>query len=198
LYENKTVDEEEIHSMRPGATTGAVLVEEFVDSISLGQALIEEKVDINIVAERICDTLSSMHVFAAHHDLKHAHLRIRLSKEAVEDLQKGMKPTNNLDVFGVTVIDVETAKFFMELDQEQIKDYISMDITQLIISLSCYLSVLEADSPLVRKYFPMSFATRLKRLEILLETMSQKYDIKVQFRFMPVSKTVNFLKSWLE
>ena len=216
FFKNASEDVEELRELKPGASVGAVLVEEFVDSISLGQALIEENIDIDALVAGVFSTLRQLHRFCAHRDLKHSHIRVCLDPIVAENLVFGRKERiEELRVNDITIIDVETALFFSSdapqgfqceedaecpgnLDEDAIRRDLHMDMVQLISSLTSYMSVLEPDFDIIRRFFPMPVGERIRRFGMILDKLSEQYDIAVPLHLVPNSQTGRYLIDWIK
>ncbi|UCG70373.1 MAG: hypothetical protein JSV09_04980 [Thermoplasmata archaeon] len=194
IYKNEEEDLFEIHEMKPGYQIAAILVEEFIDSISLGQAVLEERLNIDLIVDGVLNILKDMHKFCAHRDLKHSHIRIDLDARTAENLTRGMREELDLDIEGFSIIDVETTKMKREFSDGEFEDNVVTDITQLLASLNGYMSTLEHDTEVIKRVFPTPLAVRLKRFGTLLDALSDEYTIRLPKHFLTESKTTRFLK----
>ncbi len=183
--------------MKPGSQIGALLVEEFIDSVSLGQAVVEERIDIETMVAGVMEILRKMHRFCVHRDLKHSHIRINLDPSTCKNLTFGFRQQLNLDIKGFSVIDVETTQMQTELSDDLFEDYIRRDITQLLTSITGYMSTLELDTEEMRRIFPTPVETRLERFGALLDILSEEYVMEVPDRLLTKGRTTDFLKSKL-
>jgi hypothetical protein len=193
FFRNREEDIAELHELKPGCQIAALLVEEFIDSISLGQAIIEERIDADILIEDVLNALKKMHIFCAHRDLKHSHIRINLDSKTAENLTLGYRDELNLEIEGVSIIDVETTKMGEEFTDEEFATNINTDVIQLLTSITGYMSTLEHDIDLIRKFFPTPLQKRLERFGFFLDAIKAKYVIEIPHRFLPKSKTTEFL-----
>ncbi|UCE39172.1 MAG: hypothetical protein JSW00_08135 [Thermoplasmata archaeon] len=193
FFRNRIKDLSELHEMKPGCKIAALLVEEFIDSISLGQAIVDERIDIDSVVESVINTLYVMHNYCAHRDLKHSHIRINLDPETIEELMMGFREDLNLEIEGVSIIDVETTKMRWEFSGDEFEPSVQRDITQLLTSINGYLSTLENDTEAIRRYFPTPIHKRLERFGALLDQLKLEYEVKVPQHFLRDSITTRFL-----
>ncbi|UCE74734.1 MAG: hypothetical protein JSV56_03270 [Methanomassiliicoccales archaeon] len=193
FFKNREEDISELLEMKSGCKIAALLVEEFIDSISLGQALIEERINADALVENVLETLKKMHKFCAHRDLKHSHIRINLDPKTAENLARGYREELDVEIEGVFIIDVETTKMGNEFSNEEFKLNIKTDITQLLTSITGYMSTLEYDIEVIKKFFPTPIAQRLKRYGAFLDAVKAGYDVELSHRFLPESKTTKFL-----
>lgn len=192
-FRNSEEDIAELHEMKPGCQIAALLVEEFIDSISLGQAMIEERINVDILIGDVMNAIKKMHIFYAHRDLKHSHIRINLDPKTAENLSLGYRNKLNLEIEGISIIDVETTKMREEFKNEEFEANIKTDIMQLLTSITGYMSTLEHDTDLIRKFFPTPLHKRLERFGFLLDNLKAEYMVELQNRFLPKSKTTEFL-----
>lgn len=196
MIEHKN-DISDLKEMKPNSHIAAILVEEFIDSISIGRALIEERIDIEILIKETINILLKMHTFCTHRDLKQSHIRICLDPEDCKSLTFGFKIENELIIKNVSIIDVETAKMNYELS-EKIESGTTNDIKQLIVSLTGYLSSLEHPTGFLVKILPMSLEKKLKRFGMLLDAISEEYIIPPPNIRISNSKTLEFLLEFLD
>jgi hypothetical protein len=197
ICQNKEEDLTELHEMKPQGQIAAIIVEEFIDSVSLGHAIMEERLDMDLIVQGVLDILKDMHKFCAHRDLKHSHIRVNLQPETAEGLIWGVKGGLNLDIEGFSIIDVETSKMKEEFTEGEFDPAVVTDITQLLASLNGYLSTLEHDTEMIRKVFTTPLETRLNRFGLLLDTLRDNYAIRLPKYFLTESKTTQFLKKRL-
>jgi hypothetical protein len=198
FFRNRIKDLSELHEMKPGCKIAALLVEEFIDSISLGQAIVEERIDIDQIVESAINTLYLMHNYCVHRDLKHSHIRINLDPGTIDKLMMGFREDLNLEIEGVSVIDVETTKMRWEFQAEEFEGAVQRDITQILTSINGYMSTLENDTEAVRRYFPTPIHKRLERFGVFLDAIQSEYDVKLPEHFLRDSKTTRFLIKKLE
>ncbi len=192
-FRNRIRDLSELHEMKPGCQLAAVLVEEFIDSISLGQALMEERIDIEDIVEGVLNTLYIMHTFCVHRDLKHSHIRINLDPEICENLSLGKREGSDLKIEGISVIDVETTKMRWDFTSEEFEQNVKRDITQLLTSINGYMSTLEHDTEVIRSYFPISLQKRLERFGTFLDAIQSQYKVELPKHFLTDGKTTRFM-----
>jgi hypothetical protein len=194
ICQNKEEDLSELHELKPQGQIAAIIVEEFIDSVSLGHAIMEERLDIYSIVDGVMDILKDMHKFCAHRDLKHSHIRIDLDAKTADGLTRGLRGSWNLDIEGFSIIDVETSKMKDEFIQEEFEPVVVTDITQLLASINGYLSTLEHDTERVRRVFSTPLDIRLRRFGLLLDALKEDYTIKLPTHFLTESKTTRFLK----
>ena len=197
VYKITEEDITELHEMKPGCHVGALLVEEFIDSVSLGQAVVEERIDIDRTVAGVLEILKKMHRFCVHRDLKHSHIRINLDPSTCENLIFGVRKQLNLEIEGFSVIDVETTQMRKELSDDLFEDYVRQDITQLLTSITGYMSTLELDTEEMRRIFPTPLDRRLERFGALLDALGDEYVVNVPDRLLTKGKTTEFLKNKL-
>lgn len=193
VFRHKDEDLTDLHEMKPGCQIAAILVEEFINSISLGQAIIEEKIDIDMIVKGVLETLKKMHNFCAHRDLKHSHIRINLDSKTCENLSMGLHEELNLEIEGVSIIDVETTKMRDEFMNEEFETSVKRDITQLLTSITGYMSTLENDTDEVKRFFPTPLKKRLERYGEFLDIVKGEYEVELPQHFLSNSKTTSFL-----
>lgn len=193
FYRNEEDDLSELQELKPGCQIAAVLVEEFIHSISLGQAIIEEKIDVDRIVRGVLETLKNMHKFCVHLDLKHSHIRINLDPKTCESLASGVREQLSLEIEGVSIIDVETTKMGEELADKEFKDDVKRDIAQLLTSLAGYMSTLEPDTEVIRKFFPTPLNKRLERFGMFLDAIKGEYTVDLPRNLLTTSKTAKFL-----
>jgi hypothetical protein len=193
VFRHKDEDLSDLHEMKPGCQIAAILVEEFIDSISLGQALVEEKIDVDMTVKGVLDTLKKMHEFCVHQDLKHSHIRINLEPKTCENLAMGLREQLDLEIEGVSVIDVETTKMRDEFKDAKYEAHVKRDITQLLTSITGYMSTLENETETVKRYFPTPLHIRLERFGAFLDAVKSEYEIQLSPHFLADSKTTKFL-----
>ncbi len=193
FYGHKEEDLSELHEMKPGCQIAAVLVEEFIDSISLGNALIEERIDIDMVIDGVVRELKNMHKFCVHRDLKHSHIRIDLDPKTCESLTFGVREHLNLEIRGISIIDVETTKMREELARKEFETSVKRDITQLLTSITGYMSTLEYDTEVIRRFFPTPLQKRLERFGTFLDAIKTGYVVELPVQFLTKSRTTEFL-----
>jgi hypothetical protein len=198
ICQNKEEDLSELHELKPQGQIAAVIVEEFIDSISLGHAIMEESLDIDHIVEGVLRILKDMHAFCVHRDLKHSHIRIDLDPKTAEGLTHGVREHLDLMIEGFSIIDVETTNMREDLPDWEFESHIVTDITQLLASLNGYLSTLEHNTEIVRKVFPTSIPVRLERFGKLLDALSSEYTIKLPKQFLSDCRTTRFLKAKLD
>lgn len=186
-------DVSELMEMKPNCKVAAVLVEEFIDSISIGRALIEERIDIEDLVKEVKEILLKMHTFCTHRDLKQSHIRICLNPEECKNLIFGFKSADELIIEKVSIIDVETARMKNEFSSNDIELSISNDLRQFIVSLTGYLSALEHPSELLKKILPMPLELRLERFGRLIEELFDNYQVIEPKLIIKHSKTLEFL-----
>jgi hypothetical protein len=63
ICQNKEEDLTELHELKPHGQIAAIIVEEFIDSLSLGHAIMEEKLDIHQIVDGVMNILKDMHRF---------------------------------------------------------------------------------------------------------------------------------------
>jgi hypothetical protein len=119
----------------------------------------------------------------------------------------GFRGGLNLEIEGVSVIDVETTKMRWEFQGEEFEGAVQRDITQILTSINAvqrditqiltsingYMSTLENDTEAVRRYFPTPIHKRLKRFGAFLDALKSEYDVKLPEHFLRDSKTTRFL-----
>jgi hypothetical protein len=193
ICQNKEEDLSELHELKPQGQIAAIIVEEFIDSVSLGHAIMEERLDMEKIVEGVLNILKAMHTFCVHRDLKHSHIRIDLDARTADGLTRGIKESLNLDIEGFSIIDVETSKMKDDFPEKEFKDAIVTDITQLLASINGYLSTLEHDTEMVRKVFSTPLDKRIERFGLLLDALKEEYTIKLPTHFLTESKTTKFL-----
>jgi hypothetical protein len=193
ICQNKEEDLLELHELKPQGQIAAIIVEEFIDSISLGHAIMEERLDIELIVEGVMRILMDMHKFCVHRDLKHSHIRIDLDAKAAEGLIHGVKEHLDLEIEGFSIIDVETTNMKEDLNDMEFENHTTTDITQLLASLNGYLSTLEHDTDMIRKVFSTPIPVRLKRFGALLDALSDEYTIRIPQQFLSDCKTTRFL-----
>jgi hypothetical protein len=193
VYRNREEDLSDLHEMKPGCHIGAVLVEEFIDSVSLGQAVVEEKIDMEEVVEGVLGILKAMHTFCVHRDLKHSHIRINLDPYTSENLTFGRRQCLNLEIMGFSVIDVETTEMRESLSESEFEANVQRDITQLLTSITGYMSTLELDTDLMKRIFPTPLDRRLQRFGMLLDVLKEEYVVELADRLMVKSRTTEFM-----
>jgi hypothetical protein len=192
-----TNDVTELKELKPHCKIAAMLVEEFIDSISIGRAMIEERVEIEHLVDEVVDILKNMHEFCTHRDLKQSHIRICLDPDECWNLTFGIRSSNELIIHQVSIIDVETAKMNSTLDKTELEQRISNDINQFLVSLTGYLSTLEHVSEDLKKILPMPHKDRLKRFGILLEKIFEHYVIPTPSLVIKHSKTMEYLLEYI-
>ncbi|UCF07357.1 MAG: hypothetical protein JSW28_06800, partial [Thermoplasmata archaeon] len=193
VYRNREEDLSELHEMKPGCQIGAVLVEEFIDSVSLGQGVVEERIDLETMEKGVLGILRDMHKFCAHRDLKHSHIRINLDPRTCESLTLGIGKPVNLEIRGFSVIDVETTQMREDFSNEAFGASVRRDISQLLTSITGYMSTLELDTDVMRKFFPTPLDKRLRRFGMLLDALREEYEIDLSDCFLTKSRTTAFL-----
>jgi hypothetical protein len=191
-------DVRELKEMKPTCKIAAMLVEEFINSISIGRALIEVNIDIEVLRKEVLKILTKMHSFCTHRDLKQSHIRVRLDPEECKNLVIGLRSANEITLEGVSVIDVETVKMNSDLSVHDVKSSIENDLNQFIISLTGYLSTLECQSEQLNEILPMPINNRLERFGILLETISEKYKIFTPSLVIKQSITFDYLLKFIQ
>ena len=194
VYRRNEEDIAELHEMKPGSQIGALLVEEFIDSVSLGQAVVEERIDIDSMVAGVLAILKKMHTFCVHRDLKQSHIRINLDPSTCENLMFGIRKQLNLDIKGFSVIDVETTQMRAELSDDMFGEYVRRDISQLLTSITGYMSTLELDTEEMKRIFPTSIDKRLERFGALLDALKEEYTIEVPNRLLTKGRTSDYLK----
>jgi len=187
----------ELKEMKPNSHIAAILVEEFIDSISIGRALIEERIDIEILIKETMNILLKMHKFCSHRDLKQSHIRICLDPEECKNLTFGFKIENELIIKNVSIIDVETAKMNYELTEKDFEATTTNDIRQLIVSLTGYLSSLEHPTGVLVRVLPMELEKKLERFGMLLNAISEEYTVPSPTIRISHSKTLEFLLEFI-
>jgi hypothetical protein len=193
-----TQDIKELKAMKPNCQVASMLVEEFIDSISLGRALIEENIGIDLLVDGVVKILGKMHEFCTHRDLKQSHIRIRLDPEMCRNLTFGIRPENELVIEDVSVIDVETAKMNDDLPEAELGPSVANDINQLLVSLTGYLSTLENQSEELKKILPMPIEQRMERYGLLLNAIFERYTIPKPKLVIKHSKTMEFLMKTMD
>jgi hypothetical protein len=193
ICQNKEDELTELHELKPQGKIAAIIVEEFIDSVSLGHAIMEERLDIDIIVDGVLNILKNMHKFCAHRDLKHSHIRINLEPKTAESLTQGLRGELDLNIEGFSIIDVETTKMKEEFDNGGFGDSVETDITQLLASINGYLSTLEHDTEVVKKVFPTPHFIRLIRFGELLDALKDNYTIKLPKQFLTDSITTKYL-----
>jgi hypothetical protein len=193
ICQNKEEDLSELHELKPQGQIAAIIVEEFIDSISLGHAIMEERLDIELIVKGVMQILKDMHNFCVHRDLKHSHIRINLDAKAAEGLTHGVREQLDLEIEGFSIIDVETTNMKEDLNDTEFEGHIITDITQLLASVNGYLSTLEHDTEMIRKVFPTPIFVRLQRFGAILDALSDEYTIKLPKHFLSDCKTTRFL-----
>lgn len=193
VYRNRDEDLSDLQEMMPGCHLGAVLVEEFIDSVSLGQAMVEDAIDIDAVVEGVLNILRDMHTFCVHRDLKHSHIRIDLDPVTSENLAMGRREQLNLEIQGLSVIDVETTQMRSEFTETDFEANVQRDITQLLTSITGYMSTLELETELMNRIFPTPVDRRLERFGLLLDALKQEYIVELADRLMVSSRTTEFM-----
>jgi hypothetical protein len=194
VYSNTEEDITELHEMKPNSQIGALLVEEFIDSVSLGHAVVEERIDIDTMVAGVLEILKKMHRFCVHRDLKHSHIRINLDPSTCENLTFGIRKNLDMEIEGFSVIDVETTQIQTELSDDLFEDYIRRDITQLLTSITGYMSTLELDTEEMRRIFPAPIESRLERFGALLDALREEYVLDVPDQLLTKGITTEFLK----
>jgi hypothetical protein len=197
ICQNKEEDLSELHELKPQGQIAAIIVEEFIDSISLGHAIMEETLDIEFIVEGVLRILKDMHNFCVHRDLKHSHIRINLDAKTAEGLTHGVREHLDLKIEGFSIIDVETTNMRDDIMDWEFENHIVTDITQLLASLNGYLSTLEHNTDVVKKVFPTPIPIRLERFGRLLDALSSEYTISLPKQFLSDCKTTRFLKARL-
>jgi hypothetical protein len=193
ICQNKEEDLIELQELKPHGQIAAIIVEEFIDSLSLGHAIMEEKLDIHQIVDGVMNILKDMHKFCVHRDLKHSHIRINMDAKTADGLTRGVRESLNMDIEGFSIIDVETSAMKDELAGDDFESVVTTDITQLLASINGYLSTLEHDTEMVRKVFSTPLDIRIERFGLLLDALKEDYTIKLPTRFLTESRTTKFL-----
>jgi hypothetical protein len=193
ICQTKEEDLSELHEMKPQGQIAAIIVEEFIDSVSLGHAIMEERLDIDQIVKGVLNILKDMHRFCTHRDLKHSHIRINLEPATADGLTRGVRKGLNLDIEGFSIIDVETSKMRDDFNDGDFDTAVVTDITQLLASVNGYLSTLEHDTEMVRKVFSTPLEVRLERFGLLLDALIDNYTVKRPTHFLTDGRTTRFL-----
>jgi len=193
ICQNKEEDLTELQELKPQGQIAAIIVEEFIDSVSLGHAIMEEKLDIHQIVDGVMNILKDMHRFCAHRDLKHSHIRINMDAKTADGLTRGVRESLNMDIKGFSIIDVETSKMKVDFLKDVFEAAIVTDITQLLASINGYLSTLEHDTEIVRNVFSTPLDTRIERFGLILDALKEEYTIRLPTHYLTDSKTTKFL-----
>ena len=158
---------------------GAILVEEFLYSISLGHALVDQRIELNELLRMVIRELLWLHSVGCHGDMKHQHIRICIKSDFAHKMIFESPTEDNktkIVIGSVGIIDAEDYK-----DSNKEKDVL-IDLKNLFETTNKYLHFLnDADVSKQRLVTIMSKKTRMNRFSELLETINDKYNLKKPF-----------------
>jgi hypothetical protein len=163
--QNREEDLSELHEMKPQGQIAAIIVEEFIDSISLGHAIMEERLDIHYIVKGVLDILRDMHGFCVHRDLKHSHIRIDLEPATADGLTRGVRKGLNLNILLASVNGYLST---LEHDTEIVRKVFS---TPLEVRLERFGLLLDALKDNYTIMLPKHFLTEGRTTRFLLDRL---------------------------
>lgn len=119
---------------------GKILIEEFINSISLGHALIDHRFDVENIFHKSINSFEKLHSIGYHGDFKHQHIRICVSRKDSINLIKYSpfrNDINKISIRDVCFIDFEDFEFNNDTNYNKTKD-----LNELEKKLKLYLSSL--------------------------------------------------------
>jgi len=162
---------EEDALMSPGVIHGALMIEEFLHSISFGHALVERRIPVRSLISMTANAVNWMHRFGVHGDFKHQHIRVCVpSKAAVRMIFTPPRDDILVDINRVCIIDMEGFTFRApgSVDAEKRR----ADIEYLKSTLESYFNQLDSESPEnIRRLTVMSGEERRRRFSGVWERL---------------------------